>query len=74
MNAVVRIIWFFFIGWWLGFLWFFLSLLLCFTIIFLPIGVYSLTKTWNVMTLSTSPKEIIVNIENKIVHEKTEKK
>ena len=70
MNTFLRIIWFVFVGWWLGLLWFSLSLLLCFTIVFFPIGAYALTKTWNVMTFSESPKQVIVHIENKIQNSK----
>ena len=54
MNLLIRIVWFI------------LCLLLCITIIFLPIGAYAMTKTWKVMTLAETPKAIIINIENKI--------
>ena len=40
------------------------------TIIFLPIGAYTLTKTWKIMTLAESPKNILVNVENKIINKK----
>lgn len=70
MNILIRIIWFFVIGWWLGIIWFFLSLLLCLTIIFLPIGAYTMTKTWKIMTLAETPKQIMINVENKIINKK----
>jgi uncharacterized membrane protein YccF (DUF307 family) len=66
MNFLVRLLWFVLVGWWLGLIWFVLSLILMITIIFLPIGAYALTKTWKIMTLAESPKKIIVNVENKI--------
>ena len=66
MNLLIRIVWFILIGWWLSIVWFILCLLLCITIIFLPIGAYAMTKTWKVMTLAETPKAIIINIENKI--------
>ena len=66
MNILIRIIWFIFLGWWLGIIWFTLCFLLMITIIFIPVGAYALTKTWKIMTLSESPKKIMVNVENKI--------
>ena len=70
MNIVLRFIWFLILGWWLALIWFFLSLILCITIIFLPIGAYAMTKTWKIMTLAESPKSIIINVENKISNKK----
>ena len=66
MNFLIRLLWFGVIGWWLGLVWFILSLSLMITIIFLPLGAYTMIKTWKIMTLSESPKKIFVNIENKI--------
>ena len=66
MNFVIRFLWFVLLGWWLGIIWFMLSILLMITIIFLPIGAYTLTKTWKLMTLYESPRKIMVNVENKI--------
>lgn len=79
MHFVVRLLWFLFIGWWLGLLWFGLSLALMVTIIFLPVGAWAATKTWKVMTLagSDSPGEAIndvtVNVENKMKQEMSDK-
>ncbi len=66
MNILIRIGWFILFGWWIGIIWFILSFLLMITIIFLPIGAYTMTKTWKVMTLAESPKSISINIKNKI--------
>ncbi|MBC5793268.1 MAG: SHOCT domain-containing protein [Nanohaloarchaea archaeon] len=71
-NPVVRLIWFLFIGWWLGIIWFSLSLALMLTILFLPVGAWAMTKTWKVMTLagSSGPRDAVtdvsVDVENKM--------
>ena len=70
--SIGRIIWFILVGWWLGLFWFVGSVLLIVTIVFAPFGIYTITKTWKVMTLKESPttilKEhpttIIINIKN----------
>jgi uncharacterized membrane protein YccF (DUF307 family) len=60
MSAIVRVLWFLVIGWWLGPLWFVLSMALMLSVIFFPIGAYTATKTWHVMTFKTSPSTVIV--------------
>jgi uncharacterized membrane protein YccF (DUF307 family) len=65
MGAIARIIWFVLIGWWLGPLWFGLSLLLMATIILFPIGAYTATKTWQVMTFKTSPTVVVKEAQEK---------
>ena len=40
------------------------------SIIFLPIGAYTITKTWKIMTLSSSPKVIYVEVEKGIKQKK----
>jgi uncharacterized membrane protein YccF (DUF307 family) len=60
MGLLIRGLWFVFVGWWLGPLWFLLSLLLMVSIIFFPIGAYTITKTWAVMTLKTNPQKVVV--------------
>jgi uncharacterized membrane protein YccF (DUF307 family) len=59
MGTLLRATWFVFIGWWLGIVWFLLSLMLMLSIVFFPIGVYTITKTYHVMTLKTSPTVVI---------------
>jgi uncharacterized membrane protein YccF (DUF307 family) len=60
MNVLIRLLWFIFVGWWLGMIWFGMSILLMLSIIFFPIGAYTATKTWHVMTLKTSPQKVVV--------------
>jgi uncharacterized membrane protein YccF (DUF307 family) len=64
MNTLIRIIWFLFVGWWLGLMWVGFSILTMCTLILLPVGAYMLTKTWKLMTLSETPKTIITNVIN----------
>jgi uncharacterized membrane protein YccF (DUF307 family) len=59
MSAVMRALWFVFIGWWFGPLWFLMCLFLMGTIVFFPIGAYAVTKTWAVTTFKTSPTVVI---------------
>jgi uncharacterized membrane protein YccF (DUF307 family) len=61
MGGFLRAVWFLFVGWWLGAIWFLLSVLLMGSIIFFPIGAYSASKTWHVMTLKTSPTVVVQN-------------
>jgi len=65
MGTLLRLTWFLIIGWWLGILWFVLSLMLMGSIVFFPIGVYSITKTYHVMTLKTSPTVVIQDARTK---------
>ena len=65
MGALLRIVWFCLIGWWLGPLWFLASLALMCTVVFFPIGAYTAVKTWKIMTLQTSPKQVIVEAQHK---------
>jgi len=41
---IVRVFWFIFIGWWLGFIWFFIALFFCCSVIGIPIGVLMFSK------------------------------
>jgi uncharacterized membrane protein YccF (DUF307 family) len=59
-STIVRGLWFVFIGWWLGPLWFIGSLALMGSIIFFPFGAYTVTKTWSVMTLSKNPQTVVI--------------
>jgi uncharacterized membrane protein YccF (DUF307 family) len=62
--ALGRIAWFLLIGWWLGLLWFGLSLAVMLTIVLLPVGAYMMAKTWKVMTLQRKPTKVIVEARN----------
>lgn len=61
MGIIVRGLWFVFIGWWLGLLWLSGSILLMLSIIGFPFGALAATKTWQIMTLKSSPKQVVVN-------------
>lgn len=62
MNTLIRILWFVTVGWFLGLLWFSLSVLLMLSLVFFPIGAYAATKTWTVMTLKESPQKVVVDV------------
>ena len=51
-NLIVRAIWFFFIGWWLGLIWTFFAWLFNLTLIGMPVGVMMLNAIPQVMTLA----------------------
>ena len=65
MGALLRVLWFIIIGWWFGIIWFTLSLALMISVIFFPIGAYTASKTWAVMTLKTSPTKVVVEAQDK---------
>lgn len=60
-STGARIIWFCLVGWWLGLFWICSALLIMCTIVGFPIGVYMIIKTWEVMTLKSNPKTVVVN-------------
>lgn len=66
MGALVRTIWFVFIGWWLGPLWLLGSILLMCSIVFFPFGAYAAAKTWQITTLKTSPQQVVVNANTEV--------
>jgi uncharacterized membrane protein YccF (DUF307 family) len=51
MDKLIQVIWFVLVGWWLGPLWFVGSLFFMATLVLFPLGVYTISKTWTVMTL-----------------------
>ncbi len=48
---IIRVIWFFVVGWWLGLVCFKFGYLLCLTIIFMPFGIWLLHRVPEAMTL-----------------------
>ena len=60
MSVLLRTIWFLFIGWWLALLWIAFAGVLMITIIFLPVGLYMLSKTWQIATFKRKPQRVIV--------------
>lgn len=60
-HPLIRVVWFLLIGWWIGIIWFCISLLTMLTGIgFLP-GALSISKTWKIMFLSSSEKVVVEN-------------
>ena len=51
VSFVVRVVWFFVIGWWLGLLAFKVGYLLCATIVLMPVGIWLLHAVPEAMTL-----------------------
>jgi len=64
-STLARVLWFVFIGWWLGPLWFLMCLATMFTVVLFPVGAYAITKTWQVMVLSKSPTVIVQEAREK---------
>jgi uncharacterized membrane protein YccF (DUF307 family) len=62
MNIVIRAVWFLFVGWWVGALWVFAAVLATVSIVFAPIGVVMAQKTWQIMTLKTSPNVVVKEV------------
>jgi len=62
MGFVTRSLWFVLVGWWFGIMWFAMSVALILSIVFAPIGLYTITKTWKVTTLKTSPKTVVKEV------------
>lgn len=60
MGLLLRSIWFLVVGWWLALIWIGLSVFLIGTIIFMPVGLYMLSKTWQIATFKRSPKTVYV--------------
>ena len=52
INMLIRMIYFLFVGWWLGFMWLGIALVFMATVIGLPIGLLMINRTGAVMTLS----------------------
>ncbi len=52
-NLLVRAVWFFFVGWWLGLIWTLVAWLFNLTLIGLPVGLMMLNAIPTVMTLRT---------------------
>jgi uncharacterized membrane protein YccF (DUF307 family) len=51
VDFLVRVVYFLFVGWWLGYLWALAGYFLCFTIVLLPIGVMMLNRLPTILTL-----------------------
>lgn len=51
VSFVVRVLWFFLVGWWLGLLCFKVGYVLCLTIVLMPVGLWLLHRVPEAMTL-----------------------
>lgn len=61
-SFALRVIWYIFIGWWLGAWWLFFGYFLCLTVIFLPLGLVMLNRLPWVLTLRTTQRQTSVNV------------
>ncbi len=50
MSVLLRLVWFMLIGWWLALLWIIMSFACMVTIVGFPLGLYLLSKTWQIAT------------------------
>ena len=57
-STLIRALWFIFVGWWLAIIWIMISLILCLTLIGLPVGLWMLSKTWKIATLEENPMKM----------------
>lgn len=57
-NLLIRAVWFFFIGWWLGLLWSLAAWLFNLTLIGLPVGLMMLNATPTVTTLQQRRRQV----------------
>ena len=51
VDFLLRVIYFLFVGWWLGYVWALVGYILCFTLVLMPIGVMMLNRLPSVLTL-----------------------
>lgn len=63
-SFLVRVIYYIFIGWWLGYFWLNLGFLLCFFILTLPLGLIMLNRLPQVMTLRPAGTSTNVNVSS----------
>lgn len=55
VHLLIRAVWFFFIGWWLGLVWTIFAWLFNLTILLLPLGLWMLNRVPQIMTLRPAP-------------------
>ena len=61
-NWLVRLLWFLFIGWWLGELWILVAWMLMAIIIGIPLAVKMLNKLPKVITLKEPDEQLVVTV------------
>jgi uncharacterized membrane protein YccF (DUF307 family) len=61
-SFLMRVLWYIFIGWWLGFFWLNVGYFFCFTVIGLPLGLMMLNRLPWVLTLRPTGQDVNVNV------------
>lgn len=61
-NFLLRVIWYLFIGWWLGAWWLLFGYLCCVSVILLPVGLVMLNRLPWVLTLRQARQQTTVNV------------
>ena len=63
-GLLIRVLWFLFIGWWLGLIWVLTAWFFNLTIIGLPLGLFMINNTPQVMTLQPARVQTVVDARN----------
>ncbi len=61
-GFLVRLIYFCFVGWWLGYAWLSVGFFLCALVVTLPVGLVMLNRLPQIMTLKAAGKQTSVNV------------
>ncbi len=63
-GLLIRVLWFLFIGWWLGLIWVLIAWFFNLTIIGLPLGLFMINNIPQVMTLQPARVQTVVDARN----------
>ena len=63
-GLLIRVLWFLFIGWWLGLIWVLIAWFFNLTIIGLPLGLFMINNIPQVMTLQPARMQTVVDARN----------
>jgi len=63
-GLLIRVLWYLFIGWWLGLIWVLIAWFFNLTIIGLPLGLFMINNTPQVMTLQPTRVQTVVDARN----------
>jgi uncharacterized membrane protein YccF (DUF307 family) len=66
-SFLIRVLWFIFIGWWLGFWWLSVGYLLCVSIVLFPVGLMLLNRLPQVLTLRATSQQTQVTVSHNAV-------
>jgi uncharacterized membrane protein YccF (DUF307 family) len=61
-SFLVRVLWYVFIGWWLGFFWLNVGYFFCYAVIGLPLGLVMLNRLPWILTLRPASQDVHVNV------------